>query len=311
MNFFTQKARTFIGLFLFLSLSLTAHAAFVAPQFSGHVNDYAGLLSATQRNALEQRLAAYKKETSTEIAVVIANDFQGLDAFTYSQKLFDSWKVGTADKDNGIIIAIGPKLGQSFPEHGDIFINNGKGIEGALPDILTGRIIRNDMVPLFKKGDFYGAISAGLTSIELALKGEYTAAGDDADIGSANKMVNFVWYMGMFFLFFSSYFASFLARSKSWYAGGILGGLGGFFFGYFFFAIGFALAASAFFAIVGFILDYFLSKTYQTRLAKGLPTDFWHTRGGFWGSGRGGFGGGGFGGFSGGSSGGGGAGGGW
>ncbi len=309
MNLLTKKICSFtFGLIFLFSYASAAVAAFVAPQYTGFVNDYAGLLTVSQRADLEQKLSAYKDETSTEIAVVITKDFQGLDAFTYSQKLFDTWKVGTASKDNGIIIAIGPKLGQSFPDHGDIFINNGRGVEGALPDILTGRIIRNDMVPLFKAGNIYGAVSAGIASIQLALKGEYTA---EDPIGSANNVVNFVWYIGMFFLFFSSYFVSFLSRSKSWYAGGILGGLGGFFFGYFFFALTFAFAASAFFAIVGFILDYFLSKTYQSRLAKGLPTDFWHTRGGFWGSGRGGFGGGGFGGFGGGMSGGGGAGGGW
>ncbi len=310
MTLFKSHITTFfVSVLLFCAFATTAQAAFVAPKYTGFVNDYAQLLTATQRAELEAKLTAYKKETSTEIAVVITKDFQGLDAFTYSQNLFNEWKLGSAKKNNGVLIAIGPKLGQDFPAHGDIFINNGRGIEGALPDGLTGQIIRKDMAPLFKTGDFYGAISAGINSIQLALKGEYTA---DSSVQSDATVTDIVWFIITFGLFVSSYLMSFLARSKSWYAGGIIGGVGGFTLAYIFLGLSMAAVFGGVFALFGCILDYFLSKTYQSRLAKGLPTDFWHTRGGFWGSGRGGFGGGGgFGGFGGGMSGGGGAGGSW
>ncbi len=301
-----------VALFAFWIFTSTSLAAFVVPAFSGYVNDSAGLLNSTEKAQLEKTLSDYEKQTSTEIAVVITKDFQGLDAFTYSQKLFDSWNVGKAGKDNGVIIAIGPKFGQSFPEHGDIFINNGRGIEGALPDSVTGRIIRDEMVPEFKKGNFYAAINNGITSIQSALKGEYSPKSDSSSLNSGD-FVMFVWYGIILFMFLSSYLAGFLARSKSWYAGGIIGGVGGFLIGFVLYTTVYALIFSGVFLIVGAIIDYFLSKTYQDRLAKGLPTDFWRTRGGFWGGGRGGFGGGGggFGGFGGGHSGGGGAGGGW
>ncbi|MBI4994800.1 TPM domain-containing protein [Candidatus Peregrinibacteria bacterium] len=276
----------------------------------GFVNDFANILKQEQRAELESILKDFEVQTSNEIVVVTVNSFGGLDSFTYSQELFTKWGIGKENKNNGVLFLIGPSEGLPFPERGEIFINVGKGLEGALPDSLTGTILRKEISPKFKTADYFNGVKNGVLAIISATKGEYKAFGAAAKTGGLNIDPIFLIWVGFIFL---SYIASFLARSKSWWLGGVLGGAGGVILGFIFWAGFWILVSGGVLGMLGFLFDYIVSKNYQKRLAAGKPTDFWHSGGGFWfGGGRGGFGGGGgFGGFGGGISGGGGAGGRW
>jgi uncharacterized protein len=53
-------------------------------------------------------------------------------------------------------------------------------LEGTLTDLLSGRIIRDQIAPRFKQGDFDGGVEAGVSSIMAVVKGEYTATPQDA-----------------------------------------------------------------------------------------------------------------------------------
>lgn len=300
----------------FFLFAQSAAAAFVVPEYSGYVNDFAGILSLTQRSTLEAQLTQYEKQTSNEIAIIITKDFQQLDAFTYSVRVFNSWKIGKEDKDNGVLIVVGPKLGYPFPERGEMFINVGKGLEGPLPDSYAGRI-RDEMLPLFKKGDFAGALTLGVANIQKAIAGEYKPS-EPVGNRPIDKLINFVTIAFFLVIFVGSYLASFLARSRSWWAGGVIGGIAGSVLSFATLTGVLVVPAIIVSSLLGFFFDYKISKTYAYRKEHGLPTDFWSSGGGFssrrtwWGGGGRGFGGGGgFGGFGGGSSGGGGAGGGW
>lgn len=285
--------------------------AFEFPAPSGYVNDFAGVIPAEDKAGIEQALAAFEKQTSTEIVVAIVSSFEGADRFTYSQELFNAWGLGKEGRNNGILFLIGPSGDAPFPEHGEAFINVGRGLEGALPDSLTGTILRREVFPRFKERDFTGGVEAGVSAIMQAVKGEYTA---ETERGSGSVFDSglgvFVVWLGFLFI---SWIASFLGRSKSWWLGGVLGGAGGAAIGFIFFT-GIVILISAF-AIggLGLLFDFIVSRNFEYRRKNGLPTDFWHSGGGFWfGGGRGGFGGGGgFSGFGGGSSFGGGAGGRW
>ncbi|MBI2638122.1 TPM domain-containing protein [Candidatus Peregrinibacteria bacterium] len=293
----------FLAVFLLVSFLLAGSFVFAVnfPNPTGYVNDFAGVLDASQRAALEQTLRAFEQQTSNEISVAIVSSLEGLDEFTYSYELFSRWKIGKTGKNNGILffIALSDRAA---------FVQVGKGLEGALPDSLTGTILRNEVFPSFKAGDYAAGISRGLTAIIQATKGEYKAEPGSSRSGSSDDgWLNILFPLGFILL---QYFLSFLARSKSWWLGGVLGGAGGLIFGYFFLSVVSMFIATGIFAGSGLFLDYVLSKNFQKRLKEGKPTDFWHSGGGFWfGGGRGG--GGGFGGFGGGISGGGGAGGRW
>lgn len=286
------------------------------PKPAGFINDYANILSTEEETSLQQQLDAFEKETSNEIAIAIVPSFQGLDRFTYSQDLFTLWKIGKVGKNNGILFLIGPKEGFPFPERGEAFINVGKGLEGAMPDSLTGRILRNEVFPAFQEKQYYQGISQGVGAIIQATKGEYKPS---TKATSKANWIGFVfgpgaWIVWIVFIFLIHSTSFFLGRTKSWWLGGVFGGVGGIVIGFIFYAGLLIILPAIGFGIIGLIFDYVVSKNYQQRKKQGKPTDFWSSGGGFWfgGGGRGGFsGGGGFGGFGGGGSGGGGAGGGW
>lgn len=276
------------------------------PSPSGFVNDFAGLLKAEERAALEQTLKDFERQTSNEVVLTIVSSFQGMDRFSYSQELFTQWGIGQKDRNNGVLFIIGPKEGFPFPKRGEAFINVGSGLEGALTDSISGAILRNEVFPDFKNNNYYAGIQKGINAIMQATKGEYEAATEDFSVNG--DFLGFLFWFGFLFL---TYLTSFLARSKSWWAGGVIGGIIGVILGVVFWAGIFILVSGFVSGGVGLIFDYIVSKNYEARKRAGKPTDFWHSGGGFW-FGGGGFGrGGGFGGFGGGRSGGGGAGGGW
>ena len=287
------------------------------PSPSGFVNDFAGILTNEGKTYLNDTLKQFELETSNEITIVIVPSFQGMDRFTYSQALFSQWKIGKANKNNGILFLIGPKGDLPFPEHGEAFINVGKGLEGALPDSLTGSILRSEVFPKFQTKQYYEGVLGGVEGIISATKGEYTPSADQTTSGGGFKDFIFgsgFWLVWLFFIFVIHSASFFLGRTKSWWLGGALGGAGGLIGGFIFYAGLLILLPAVAFGVIGLIFDYVVSKNYDQRKKQGKPTDFWSSGGGFWfgGGGRGGFGGGGgFGGFGGGGSGGGGAGGGW
>jgi uncharacterized protein len=162
-----MRKATAICLFLLL-FSSSGHALDV-PVLRGHVNDYAGMLSSREAQTLEARLADFERTDSTQIVVLTIPSLDGEDLEDFSIKVAEAWRVGQKGKDNGAILLIAKK------EH-KIRIEVGRGLEGRLTDLVSGRIIRNDIVPQFKAGDMYGGISKGVAAIMAVVRGEYTAS---------------------------------------------------------------------------------------------------------------------------------------
>jgi uncharacterized protein len=129
------------------------------------VNDYTGTLSPTQKQQLENKLVAFDDSTSTQIAIAIIKSVGEYDINEYALGLGRSWGVGGA-KNNGVMIVV--SLGDR-----KISMQTGYGLEGALPDIITKRIIDNEIKPYFKQGDYYSGLEAGTTAIIKYSKGEY------------------------------------------------------------------------------------------------------------------------------------------
>ncbi len=130
------------------------------------VNDYTGTLSASQLLQLESKLVAFDDSTSTQIAVAIVKSVGEYDINEYTLMLGRKWGVGGNKKNNGVMIVVA--LGDR-----KISIQTGYGIEGALPDAYTNRIIENDIKPAFKAGDYFAGLDAGTDSIIKLVKGEY------------------------------------------------------------------------------------------------------------------------------------------
>ncbi len=157
------------------------------PQFQTSVYDYTGLLSATEKSALEEKLIKYSDTTSTQIVVAIISSTEGENINYLGAQWGDKWGIGQAKEDNGILILLAK-------DDRRIAINTGDGIEYLLTDALSKRIIENIILPEFRKGDFYTGLNIGADVIFEVLQGEYQGTRQDDNEGdSIGKFVFFIF----------------------------------------------------------------------------------------------------------------------
>jgi uncharacterized protein len=172
MKLFWKSKVLFIVLFL---LSMVGGKAqdIPAPMMPFRlVNDFAGLFSAAETASLEQKLLAYNDSTSTQIYVVTVNDLGGYPASDYTFRLGEAWGIGQKSKNNGAVILVKPKVGNS---RGQAFIATGYGLEARINDAFAGRIVRNEMIPYFVEEDYFGGVNAAVDTMIARLSGEFAA----------------------------------------------------------------------------------------------------------------------------------------
>lgn len=131
------------------------------------VNDFADVLSPEEEQALEEKLLRYEDSTSTQVAIVLVKSLEGYDVADYSVRLALKWKIGT-QKDNGVLVF-------AAMEDRKTRIEVGYGLEGALTDLTTKRILDEDVKPNFKQGAYYQGLDQATTHLFQAAKGEYKA----------------------------------------------------------------------------------------------------------------------------------------
>lgn len=136
------------------------------PSFIPPVIDSTKTLSGEQYDKLYEKLKNYSDSTSTEMLVMIVNTTQGEAAWKYAFDIADTWKIGQAGKDNGLVMLVAI-------EDRDVFIQTGPGLQHLLTDELTKRIIENEVIPEFKQKDYYAGIDNATTAIMQVLAGEY------------------------------------------------------------------------------------------------------------------------------------------
>jgi uncharacterized protein len=123
-------------------------------------------LSPEQKQILEQKLVAIDDSSSNQIAIVLIKTLNDYPIEEYANKLFRSWGIGNKKTNNGVLIIA------AIDDH-KIRIEVGYGLEGAIPDITTASIIRNDIAPNFKVRDYYHGLDLATNSIAQAAIGEY------------------------------------------------------------------------------------------------------------------------------------------
>lgn len=290
---------------MFLLAGFSARAYYNPGQPGSFVNDYAGVLQAGEVSALENKLSAFNATTTNEIAIVTIKSLEGDTIENFAEKLFQDWGIGQEKKDNGVLLLVAIDDRQ-------MRIETGYGLEGALPDAVAFQIINKTMKPAFQQGDYYGGIDRAVDNIIAATEGEYTVTGGADEVPGWLRNMNFntAFFFIIVFFYLLSALWRYLAKSKSWWQGGVLGGVIGLVIALIFFSsllIILPIAA----AIFGLLLDFLVSRVLpQPAPIKKGRNNLWF----FGGGGRGGFGGssgGGFGGFGGGMSGGGGSSGSW
>ncbi|MGE5338580.1 MAG: TPM domain-containing protein [Gemmatimonadota bacterium] len=143
------------------------------------VTDQTGTLSAADRQALENKLAAFEKAHGSQIAIVMVASTQPEPISDYAQRIGDAWKIGRAGVGDGVLIVVAK-------DDRKIWIAVAKALEGAIPDLAAARVIRESIAPRFKNNDFAGGLSAGLDAIFRLIEGE----GLPAPIGVSERNIN-------------------------------------------------------------------------------------------------------------------------
>jgi uncharacterized protein len=130
------------------------------------VTDLAGVLAPEQISRLESQLQDLENTDSTQVAVLIIPSLEGDSLEDFAIRVAEAWKLGQKGRDNGAILLISMK-------DRAIRIEVGYGLEEKLTDARSNQIIRNDIIPRFRAGDFSGGIEAGTTGIIQTVRGIY------------------------------------------------------------------------------------------------------------------------------------------
>ena len=149
-------------------VSFAAAYGLDVPSLGSHVNDYAGMMSQSARAKIEAQLRAFERSDSTQIVILTIPSLQGETLEDYAIKVAEAWKIGQKGKDNGVLVLVANK------EH-RMRIEVGRGLEGRLTDLTAGQIVDLVMKPGFKRGDFDGGFTAGVSAIIDATRGEFKA----------------------------------------------------------------------------------------------------------------------------------------
>lgn len=162
-----------LAIFLFLTLASFAQSGGIPPKPDRLVNDYTNKLQPGEVDELERKLRAYDDSTSNQIVIVVRQDLGGMEPSQYATELGEKWGVGgSAHFDNGIVILV--SLGND-QERRSAFIAVGRGLEGAVPDMLAGQILDGYLIPNLQSGDFFKAFDQSTSALIKAAAGEYTA----------------------------------------------------------------------------------------------------------------------------------------
>jgi uncharacterized protein len=177
-----NAARTSI-LALLLCWAFAAWADVAVPPLTGRVVDQTGTLSAGDVAALTQTLKALELRKGSQIAVLIVPTTEPETIEQYSIRVAEAWKIGRKKVDDGALLVVAKNDRK-------LRIEVGYGLEGALNDVTSKRIIDEIITPKFKSGDLAGGISAGVERIIGVIDGEPLPAppprpqrqGDNSDL---------------------------------------------------------------------------------------------------------------------------------
>ena len=195
--------RPFAAAALFAALLLPGvpAAAQDFPKLTGRVVDQADIIPPDKEASLTAQLAELEKTSGHQLVVATVNNLEGNDVADYGYKLGRAWGIGGKAENDGVVFLIAPNERR-------MNISVGYGLEPVLTDALSGRIIRDDITPKFKEGDYPGGIQAGVDAIaeQIELPPEEAAARVQAAAAAERDRADDGNIGGLFFLGFIVFF---------------------------------------------------------------------------------------------------------
>ena len=150
---------------LLLCWASVALAVVAVPPLVGRVVDQTATLSSGDIASLNQTIRNFEARKGSQIAVLIVPTTDGEAIEQFSLRVAEGWKIGRKKIDDGAVLVIAKN-----DRH--LRIEVGYGLEGALTDVTTKRIIDEEITPKFKSGDFAGGVSAGINRVIRVIDGE-------------------------------------------------------------------------------------------------------------------------------------------
>lgn len=257
------------------------------PALAGHVIDTSGTLDAVQRQALEDRLAAFQRNKGAQVVLLVVPTTLPEDIASFANRVGNTWKIGRKGIGDGLLVVVAKNDRK-------VRIEVAKSLEGAIPDLAAKQIIDEAITPRFRQGDFAGGLDAAAERIMALISNEGLPTPEQS--GPANTgLGEWLDFAGM--LFFATFLAvtiagpvlrSILGRKLGSVAAG--GGLGAL-IGYFAAPLWMAVAAG----VIAFLAALATSRTTAPLRSRGVRNagrgrggrgdGGWTSGGGFFGGG--------------------------
>jgi len=144
------------------------------PKNDGWVTDLGKLLTPAQEGELERLAQSYQDGSGHDVAVLTVPDLGGRTIEELALATARSWRLGQRDLHDGALLVVARAERK-------VRIEVGRGLEGTVTDSICGRIIRHDIAPRFRAGQWADGLRAGLLAIHAAAGGAYAERGRDHD----------------------------------------------------------------------------------------------------------------------------------
>lgn len=265
-----------------LALPALAQDLRPVPALAARVIDQTATLDASQRAALEARLAAFEAEAGTQIVVLMVASTVPEDIAEYAHRVADTWKIGRRDVGDGVLVIVAK-------DDRRVRIEVAKALEGAIPDLAARQIIDRAIRPAFRQNDYAGGLNAAIAQLEARVRGEnlpLPGVRDGAEPGS--QFEDLLMFFVVAVPLVGTVTTRLLGRKLgALVAAGLAGGVGWWMTASVLAAIGIAVVTLVVVGIMGL-------GAIAKGLTRGSRSGGWHTGGWSGGGGGGGFGGGGF-----------------
>ena len=180
-------------LMLLLAAGTQAQDVQAVPPLKARVVDTIGWLSAAERDALEQKLAAFEAQAGPQIVVLLIASTQPEDIASYAQRVADAWKIGRREVGDGVLLV-------AARDDRKLRIEVAKALEGAVPDLAARQIISQQISPAFKRGEVAVGLGAGVDALMARIRGEHLPAPTRQPAASPRAADGFDWQtLAMFF----------------------------------------------------------------------------------------------------------------
>jgi uncharacterized protein len=150
------------------------------PYLTGRITDNAEILSYEGRARITELLRAHEAGNTDQVAVLTMRSLEGAQLEEFAARVSESWKLGEAGKNNGVLLIVSPGDHRAR-------VDVGAGLAGKLDEMSAARIVRDLMAPRFEQGDFDAGVEAGVRAVISALEGDDQPGTVPSESGKASS----------------------------------------------------------------------------------------------------------------------------